>query len=79
MKTVIALVALFVVAGALAGCNAMDPCNPCNTCVSAPVYQSPCCPAPSGSVDGNWGAKAGATPPAGMGASGACGGGGACG
>jgi hypothetical protein len=35
-------------AGGLAGCSSScDPCNqpnPCQPCVAAPVYRSPCCP-----------------------------------
>jgi hypothetical protein len=57
MKTFVLALALVLTLGLVAGCCA-DPCNqcnPCEPCVAAPVYQSPCCPAPSGGVDGNWG------------------------
>jgi hypothetical protein len=78
MKYVIAVMALVIAAGVFVGCSSCP--NPCDPCVTAPVYQSPCCPAPSGGVDGNWGGAAAPAPaPAGGASCGGCGGGGACG
>ena len=60
MKKIVIALALVLAVGLLSGCNC-DPCNtcnPCEPCVAAPVYQSPCCPAPSGGVDGSWGGGA---------------------
>jgi hypothetical protein len=57
MRKIVIALALVLAIGVVAGCSC-DPCNqcnPCEPCVAAPVYQSPCCPAPSGSVDGAWG------------------------
>ncbi len=70
MKIVIALLVLVVAAGGMLGCSSCNPCNdcnPCEPCVAAPVYQSPCCPAPTGGVDGNWGGGAPAMAPSGCG------------
>ncbi|MFM8981198.1 MAG: hypothetical protein ACKOSS_12155, partial [Planctomycetia bacterium] len=52
MKKLLSLVALLGTVAALTGCNACSPCepNPCAPCVAEPVYQSPCCPAPSGRI-----------------------------
>jgi hypothetical protein len=73
MRTLIALAALAVGAVILIGCNCFS-CNPCDPCVTAPVYQSPCCPAPSGGIDGAWGGAAGTTVPSGGSSScGSCG------
>lgn len=61
MKKFVVVLALVISVGALVGCSCNNPCNqpnqcdPCQPSVSAPVYQSPCCPAPSGAVDGPWG------------------------
>lgn len=66
MRKIVLVLALVAAVTAVAGCNC-DPCNtcnPCEPCVAAPVYQSPCCPAPSGGVDGAWG---GGAPMGGMG------------
>ena len=60
MKKVIFVLALALVVGMAAGCSC-DPCNqcnPCEPCVAAPVYTSPCCPTPTGAVDGPWGRAA---------------------
>jgi hypothetical protein len=80
MRTLIALAVLAVGAVVLIGCNCFS-CNPCDPCVTAPVYKSPCCPAPAGGVDGSWGGGARSAPPAmGRGSScGGCGGVGGCG
>lgn len=57
MKRLAVTLALLALLGAFSGC-CNDPCdkpNPCDPCVAEPVYRSPCCPQPSGSVDGPWG------------------------
>jgi hypothetical protein len=76
MKKIFSVVALLGSLG-FAGCNSCCP-NPCNQCCPEPVYQSPCCPAPSGGISG---APKNVAPAAGGGAAApACGAGGkACG
>ncbi len=59
MRKFVVLLALVVAVGTMVGCSSpCNPCQPCQPCVAAPVYQSPCCPAPSGAVDGAWGMAA---------------------
>lgn len=81
MKKLLSLVALVGTVAALAGCRSSCEPNPCAPCVAEPVYQSPCCPAPSGRVgQGSAPAMAPAAAPAAPAAEAACGAGGkACG
>lgn len=52
MKSLLAILFVVVLAAALMGCscNPCNQCNPCGPCQVAPVYQSPCCPAPGGGI-----------------------------
>jgi hypothetical protein len=74
MKKVFTLALAVAMVSLLAGCC----CNPCGSCAPScpePVYQSPCCPAPSGDVTGPWGGGGGGS----CGGGGGGGGGGSCG
>ena len=53
MKSVIAILVLVLrpsPSPAASSYNACNQPNPCNPCQEGPVYQSPCCPAPSGGM-----------------------------
>jgi hypothetical protein len=81
MKKALALLALVGLVGVLAGCSGCG-CEPDPCC--EPVYTSPCCPAPSGTIHVNTKNPTGSGPydtgaaPSG-GSGGSCGGGGSCG
>lgn len=56
MRNVIAVAALVAAVGVLGGCSCFDACAPAcpEPCIAAPVYTSPCCPAPTGRVSGSY-------------------------
>jgi hypothetical protein len=81
MKKAIAILAIVGLAGILPACSGCG-CEPDPCC--EPVYQSPCCPAPSGTIHTNMKDPTGisydhGSAAAGGGAGGSCGGGGSCG